>query len=86
IVHLCSVCLHSAGTKSDYLYRDHLGSVSAKRYSASAEGSRCIPEAEINLVRQLCHAAPRDGHYGSTQTVRKVLDCGLYWPTIFRDA
>ncbi|RDY06831.1 Pro-Pol polyprotein, partial [Mucuna pruriens] len=26
------------------------------------------------------------GHYGSTRTARKVLDCGLYWPTIFRDA
>ncbi|RDY00716.1 putative mitochondrial protein, partial [Mucuna pruriens] len=28
----------------------------------------------------------RDDHYGSTQTARKVLDCGFYWPTIFRDA
>ncbi|RDX74549.1 hypothetical protein CR513_45700, partial [Mucuna pruriens] len=37
IVHLCSVCLHSAETKSDYLYRDHLSSVSAGSDSASAE-------------------------------------------------
>ncbi|RDX82418.1 Retrovirus-related Pol polyprotein from transposon 17.6, partial [Mucuna pruriens] len=43
----------------------------------------CIPEVEINSVLQLCHAAPRDGHYESTQTARKVLDCSLYWPTIF---
>ncbi|RDX94407.1 Retrovirus-related Pol polyprotein, partial [Mucuna pruriens] len=28
----------------------------------------------------------RGGYYGSTRTARKVLDCGLYWPTIFRDA
>ncbi|RDX77004.1 Tf2-6, partial [Mucuna pruriens] len=28
----------------------------------------------------------RGKHYGSTWTVRKVLDCGLYWPTIFKDA
>ncbi|RDX63166.1 hypothetical protein CR513_58436, partial [Mucuna pruriens] len=28
----------------------------------------------------------RGGHYGSTRTARKVLDCGFYWPTIFRDA
>ncbi|RDX80254.1 Retrovirus-related Pol polyprotein from transposon 17.6, partial [Mucuna pruriens] len=47
---------------------------------------RCIPEAEINSVLQFCHSAPRGGHYGSTRTARKVLDCGLYWPTIFRDA
>ncbi|RDX84684.1 putative mitochondrial protein, partial [Mucuna pruriens] len=26
------------------------------------------------------------GHYGFTRTARKVLDCGFYWPTIFRDA
>ncbi|RDX97293.1 putative mitochondrial protein, partial [Mucuna pruriens] len=47
---------------------------------------RCIPEIEINLVLQFCHSAPGGGHYGSTRTTRKVLDCGLYWPTIFRDA
>ncbi|RDX70322.1 gag-pol, partial [Mucuna pruriens] len=40
----------------------------------------------INLVLQFCHATPGDGHYGSTQTTRKVLDCGFYWPTNFRDA
>ncbi|RDX66586.1 hypothetical protein CR513_54627, partial [Mucuna pruriens] len=32
------------------------------------------------------HSAPGGGHYGSTHTARKVLDCGLYWPTIFKDA
>ncbi|RDY13792.1 Retrovirus-related Pol polyprotein from transposon 17.6, partial [Mucuna pruriens] len=47
---------------------------------------RCIPDAEINSVLQFCHLASRGGHYGSTRTARKVLDCGLYWPTIFRDA
>ncbi|RDX64349.1 Retrovirus-related Pol polyprotein, partial [Mucuna pruriens] len=35
---------------------------------------------------RFCHAAPGGDHYGSTQTARKVLDCGFYWPTIFRDA
>ncbi|RDY02080.1 Retrovirus-related Pol polyprotein, partial [Mucuna pruriens] len=47
---------------------------------------RCIPDVEIKSVLQFCHSAPGGGHYGSTQTARKVLDCGLYWPTIFRDA
>ncbi|RDX93570.1 Retrovirus-related Pol polyprotein from transposon 17.6, partial [Mucuna pruriens] len=47
---------------------------------------RCIPETKINSVLQFCHSALGGGHYGSTQTARKVLDCGLYWPTIFRDA
>ncbi|RDY12168.1 Retrovirus-related Pol polyprotein, partial [Mucuna pruriens] len=35
---------------------------------------------------QFCHSALGGGHYGSTRTARKVLDCELYWPTIFRDA
>ncbi|RDX95126.1 Retrovirus-related Pol polyprotein, partial [Mucuna pruriens] len=47
---------------------------------------RCIPDTEINSVLQFCHSAPRGGHYGSSRTARKVLDCGLYWPSIFRDA
>ncbi|RDY09140.1 hypothetical protein CR513_06538, partial [Mucuna pruriens] len=47
---------------------------------------RCIPDAEINSVLQFCNSTLRGGHYGSTRTARKVLDCGLYWPTIFRDA
>ncbi|RDY05659.1 putative mitochondrial protein, partial [Mucuna pruriens] len=47
---------------------------------------RCIPHTEINSVLQFSHSALGGGHYGSTQTARKVLDYGLYWPTIFRDA
>ncbi|RDX68485.1 Retrovirus-related Pol polyprotein, partial [Mucuna pruriens] len=47
---------------------------------------RCIPDTEINLVLQFCHSAPGGGHYGSSRTARKVLDCGFYWPSIFRDA
>ncbi|RDX95954.1 Gypsy retrotransposon integrase-like protein 1, partial [Mucuna pruriens] len=47
---------------------------------------RCIPNTEINSVLQFCHVAPGGGHYGSTRTARKVFDCGLCWPTIFRDA
>ncbi|RDX64782.1 Retrovirus-related Pol polyprotein, partial [Mucuna pruriens] len=47
---------------------------------------RCIPDTEINSVLQFCHSAPGGGHYGSSRTARKVLDCGLYWPSIFRDA
>ncbi|RDY01964.1 Gypsy retrotransposon integrase-like protein 1, partial [Mucuna pruriens] len=47
---------------------------------------RCIPDTEIKSVLHFCHSAPRGGHYGSSRTARKVLDCGLYWPSIFRDA
>ncbi|RDX76665.1 Retrovirus-related Pol polyprotein, partial [Mucuna pruriens] len=47
---------------------------------------RCILDTEINSVLQFCQAASGGGHYGSSLTARKVLDCRFYWPTIFRDA
>ncbi|RDX79913.1 Retrovirus-related Pol polyprotein from transposon 17.6, partial [Mucuna pruriens] len=47
---------------------------------------RCILDTEINLVLQFCHAAPGGDHYGSTRTGQRVLDCGFYWSTVFRDA
>ncbi|RDX82595.1 Retrovirus-related Pol polyprotein from transposon 17.6, partial [Mucuna pruriens] len=49
IVRLCSVCLHLAETKPDYLYRDHLGLVSAESDSAGAEGYRA--KRKLNLTR-----------------------------------
>ncbi|RDX61568.1 hypothetical protein CR513_60191, partial [Mucuna pruriens] len=47
---------------------------------------RCILDTKINSVLQFCHLALGGGHYGSTRTTKKVLDCGFYWPTIFKDA
>ncbi|RDX94773.1 gag-pol, partial [Mucuna pruriens] len=47
---------------------------------------RCILDSKIKSTLQFCHAASRGGHYGKTQTARKVLDCGFYWPIIFKDA
>ncbi|RDX95401.1 hypothetical protein CR513_22102, partial [Mucuna pruriens] len=44
---------------------------------------RCIPESEIKLVLHFCHSELEGGHYGSMRTAKKVLDNGLYWPTIF---
>ena len=34
---------------------------------------------------EFCHSSPFGGHYGTQRTGRKVLDCGLYWPTIFKE-
>ncbi|RDY13534.1 putative mitochondrial protein, partial [Mucuna pruriens] len=47
---------------------------------------KCILDTEINLVLRFCHTAHGGSHYGSTRTARKVLDCGFYWLTIFKDA
>jgi len=37
-------------------------------------------------VLEFCHFSPFGGYYGTQRTSRKVLDFGLYWPTIFKDA
>jgi len=47
---------------------------------------RCVLDIEIPHVLEFCHSSPFGGHYGTQKTGRKVLDCGLYWPTVFKDA
>ena len=47
---------------------------------------RCIPDHEIDSVLKFCHSPAPGGHLGTQRTARKVLDCGFYWPTIFKDA
>ena len=27
-----------------------------------------------------------DGHFGTAKTTVKVLECGFFWPTLFKDA
>ncbi|XP_047264127.1 uncharacterized protein LOC124896587 [Capsicum annuum] len=47
---------------------------------------RCILEVEFVKVLQDYHSSPYGGHHGGERTVRKVLQSGFFWPTLFRDA
>ncbi|KAL4378792.1 hypothetical protein GQ457_02G028570 [Hibiscus cannabinus] len=47
---------------------------------------RCILEEEQQLILEQCHSAPYGGHFGGNRTTAKVLQSGLYWPTLQRDA
>ncbi|KAK8572803.1 hypothetical protein V6N13_048370 [Hibiscus sabdariffa] len=47
---------------------------------------RCIPEDEQQQILEQCHSAPYGGHFGGNRTAAKVLQSGLYWPTLHRDA
>ena len=47
---------------------------------------RCIPEDEMEMIFEQCHASPYGGHFGATKTVAKVLQFGFFWPTLFKDA
>ena len=33
-----------------------------------------------------CHSYACGGHFGAKRTVRKVLECGFYWLSIFHDS
>ncbi|KAJ9544667.1 hypothetical protein OSB04_024374 [Centaurea solstitialis] len=46
---------------------------------------RCIPDDETTSVISHCHSLPCGGHAGTSKTVAKVLQCGFYWPTMFKD-
>lgn len=47
---------------------------------------RCVPMDEVNSILQHCHSKEVGGHFGPNRTAYKVLQCGFYWPTIFKDA
>ncbi|XP_071921856.1 uncharacterized protein [Coffea arabica] len=47
---------------------------------------RCVPESETPSILAHCHNYACDGHFGPKRTARKILDCGFYWETLFRDA
>ncbi|KAL4272977.1 hypothetical protein GQ457_13G016720 [Hibiscus cannabinus] len=46
----------------------------------------CVPEEEQQNVLLQCHSSPYGGHFGGTRTAAKVLQSGLYWLTLFKDA
>ncbi|KAL4368037.1 hypothetical protein GQ457_05G023060 [Hibiscus cannabinus] len=41
---------------------------------------------EQQLILEQCHSTPYGGHFGENMTAAKVLQSGLYWPTLHRDA
>ncbi|KAM2340125.1 hypothetical protein ACFX1X_019632 [Malus domestica] len=47
---------------------------------------RCVHDSEFNAILTFCHTYACGGHFGTNRTALKVLECGFYWPTIFRDA
>ncbi|CAN6695146.1 unnamed protein product [Malus baccata var. baccata] len=47
---------------------------------------RCVYDSEFNAILTFCHTYACGGHFGTQRTAFKVLECGFYWPTIFRDA
>jgi hypothetical protein len=47
---------------------------------------RCVPQQEFQSVLQFCHSSSCGGHFGHKRTYRKILECGLFWPTLMKDS
>ncbi|KAJ8763895.1 hypothetical protein K2173_003677 [Erythroxylum novogranatense] len=47
---------------------------------------RCVPKIEVPSVLQFCHSYACGGHFGPKKIARKIIECGLFWPTLFRDS
>jgi len=56
-------------------------------YKKSVDGiiRRCVPEHEQQAIIRDCHDSPYGGHHARDRTAAKVLQCGFYWPTLFKD-
>ncbi|KAM1181423.1 hypothetical protein ACFX19_000025 [Malus domestica] len=46
----------------------------------------CVHDSEVQSILNFCHTYACGGHFGTERTAHKVLECGFYWPTIFKDA
>uniref|UniRef100_A0A2N9I851 Integrase catalytic domain-containing protein n=1 Tax=Fagus sylvatica TaxID=28930 RepID=A0A2N9I851_FAGSY len=46
---------------------------------------RCILDNETFSVIKFCHTEACGGHFSVKKTTAKILQCGFYWPTMFKD-
>ena len=46
---------------------------------------RCVPNSEIFSVISFCHNEACGGHFSSRKTIANILQCGFYWPNMFKD-
>ncbi|CAN6685977.1 unnamed protein product [Malus baccata var. baccata] len=47
---------------------------------------RCVHDCEFLSILRFCHTYACGGHFGTQRTALKVLECGFYWLTLFKDA
>ncbi|XP_072088131.1 uncharacterized protein [Arachis hypogaea] len=57
-------------------------------FKKCADGNlrRCISHGEGQEVLWQCHGSAYGGHFSGERIAAKVLQCGFYWPSIFKDA
>ena len=46
----------------------------------------CTSNCEIKSVLSFCHDQACGGHFGPKKTYERILQCGFYWPTLFKNS
>jgi hypothetical protein len=46
---------------------------------------RCVADNEVSSVIKLCHSEACGSHFSSKKTTAKILQIGIYWPTMLKD-
>ncbi|CAN6706481.1 unnamed protein product [Malus baccata var. baccata] len=46
----------------------------------------CVHDSECHSILSFCHTYACGRHFGTQRRALKVLQCGFYWPSIFKDA
>lgn len=55
------------------------------KYCADQIIRRCVPDSEHRSIMNFCHTEACGGHFSFKKTAAKVLQCGFYWPSLFKD-
>ena len=56
------------------------------KYCADQVIRKCVPNEEIENILFMCHSSFCGRHFSSRVTAMKILQRGLYWPTLFKDS
>ncbi|CAN6566696.1 unnamed protein product [Malus baccata var. baccata] len=56
------------------------------KYCSNQILRRCVHDCEFLSILRFCHTYACGGHFGTQRTALRVLECGFYWPTLFKDA
>ncbi|MCO5588603.1 hypothetical protein L7F22_042560 [Adiantum nelumboides] len=62
--------------------------IGGQLYKSGPDGvlRRCVSPHEIEHILEDAHYGPAGGHYPGHITAQKIIQSGLWWPYIFRDA
>ncbi|XP_059659018.1 uncharacterized protein LOC132305391 [Cornus florida] len=75
---------------SENVVADHLSRIledpQLYKYRSDQIIRRCVPDNEISSVLKFCHTLACGGHFSGKKTGAKILQSGLTWPSLFKDA